>query len=132
MRSWRSRANLTQADAATRLGLVCRRPQAYLSQIETGKRPVPDAVLVKVSEVYGVPPEQVLLEAYGYQLPLPLYSAVSDAAASAAQDASEASGAVVALTESDCLALARFAGYLAFRRTRLGGVSDGDTSAGES
>ena len=78
LKTWRLGASLTQEEAALKLGLGGKHPGAYLSQIEAGKKPIPDAPLLKVSQVYGVRSEQVLTRAYSPQLPLPLLSAVMD------------------------------------------------------
>ncbi len=71
LKRWRKEADLNQHDAAKKLGIKGKCPSAYLSQIETCKRPIPDAILLKVPRVYRQPAEKVLKEAYSPQLPLP-------------------------------------------------------------
>lgn len=78
LKSWRTRdeVKLTQAEAAPQLGLKCKCAAAYLSQIETGKKPVPEVVLLNVSKVYNIPEEEVLRQAYWPQLHLPFLTAM--------------------------------------------------------
>lgn len=70
LREWRThpKVALTQTKAARKLGIKCKNAAAYLSQIETGSKPIPDAVLLKVPRVYKVPEEEVLRQAYSPQL----------------------------------------------------------------
>ena len=77
LKQWRDEAQLTLEEAASNLGLKCKKPAAYLSQIERGHKPIPDAVLVNVARVYHVSPDKVLGKAYWPQLILlPLVSIV--------------------------------------------------------
>ncbi len=71
LKQWRKEAGLNQHNAAKKLGIKGKCPSAYLSQIETCKRPIPDAILLKVPRVYHQAAEKVLKEAYSPQLPLP-------------------------------------------------------------
>lgn len=80
LREWRTRPEikLTQAQAAPKLGLAGKCPSAYLSQIENGKKPVPEEVLLNVAKVYGIPEEEVLRQAFSPQLHFPFLSAVME------------------------------------------------------
>lgn len=64
LKRWRLNAHLTLRDAASRLGLKCRCPEAYLCMIEKGERPVPERILMNVPNVYSVPVDKVLKAAY--------------------------------------------------------------------
>jgi len=72
----RKEAKLKLKDAAIKLGIKCKSPAAYLSQIENGKRPIPERLLIKVPDIYGIPAEKVLEKAYSPQLALPFLSSV--------------------------------------------------------
>lgn len=78
LREWRKRSGIafTQDKAARKLGIKCKNPAAYLSQIETGSKPIPDAVLLNVPRVYKVPEEEVLRQAYSPQLHFPFFAAM--------------------------------------------------------
>lgn len=78
LKQWRGEAQLTLEEAASKLGLKCKKPAAYLSQIERGHKPIPDAVLVNVARVYHVSPDKVLGKAYWPQLILLPLIAVID------------------------------------------------------
>lgn len=80
LRQWRTRPGfkLTQANAAQQLGLRGRCPAAYLSQIETGKKPMPEVVLLNIAKVYHVTEEEVLRKAFYPQLHFPFLSSVMD------------------------------------------------------
>ena len=78
LKRWRDDAKLTQTQAAPKLGLKGKSPGAYLSQIETGKKPVPEVVLLNVARVYKRSAEEVLRKAYHPQLPLPFLTAMMD------------------------------------------------------
>lgn len=68
LKQWRDEAQLTLEEAASKLGFKCKKPEAYLSQIERGHKPIPDEVLVNVARVYHVSPDKVLGKAYWPQL----------------------------------------------------------------
>jgi len=76
LRAWRQAADLNLEKAAKRLGIECKSPGAYLSQIERGQRTVPDKVLRNVSNVYKITPEEVFRQAYSPQLHFPILDAV--------------------------------------------------------
>ena len=78
LRRWREEASLTLAQAAPKLGLKGKSPGAYLSQIERGKKPVPEVVLLNVARAYNRSAEEVLKKAYHPQLPLPFLTAMMD------------------------------------------------------
>jgi len=78
LKKWREDAGLTLEQAAPLLGLECKRPEGYLSQIETGKKPIPEATLLNVPRVYKVPAEEVLRRAYWPQLCLALLTAIME------------------------------------------------------
>ena len=80
LRKWREDANLKLEEAASLLGLECKRAEGYLSQIETGKKAIPEAILLNVPRVYKVPAEEVLRRAYWPQLPLDLLTAIMEPA----------------------------------------------------
>lgn len=62
----RKHQRLTQKKAAEQLGISPGR----LSYIESGNRPVPDELLVRLAEEYHVPLEEILRRKYWPQLPL--------------------------------------------------------------
>jgi len=78
LQKWRKDANLNQDEAARRLGIESKNPGAYLSQIEHGDKPLPDAALLKIPQAYDVPPEEVLRRAYWPQLTLFLLTAIME------------------------------------------------------
>lgn len=78
LRKWREDAHLTLDQAAPLLGLQCKHPEGYLSQIETGNKPIPEIALLNVPAVYRVPAEEVLRRAYWPQLPLSLLTAIME------------------------------------------------------
>ena len=78
LKVWREEADLTLHEAAVRLGLGCRCPEAYLCQIEKGYRPLPDELLVNVPIVYRVPSEEVIKQAYYPQMSFPFFDAISN------------------------------------------------------
>jgi transcriptional regulator with XRE-family HTH domain len=78
LRKWREDASLTLEQAAPLLGLECKRAEGYLSQIETGKKAIPEAVLLNVPRVYKVPAEEVLRRAYWPQMYLSLLTAIME------------------------------------------------------
>ncbi|MFC1962720.1 helix-turn-helix domain-containing protein [Chloroflexota bacterium] len=80
LRKWRTRPGfkLTQAEAAQQLGLRGKCPAAYLSQIETGKKPIPEVVLLNIPRVYHRTEEEVLRAAFHPQLHFPFLSAVME------------------------------------------------------
>jgi transcriptional regulator with XRE-family HTH domain len=59
LRTGREEANLTQQEAAARLGLT----QAYLSMLERGRRPVTAGLAAQVMNVFHLPPTALPLEA---------------------------------------------------------------------
>ena len=78
LKKWRDEADLTLEEAAQRLGIECKSPGGYLSQIETGKKPIPEAALLNVPKVFKVPAEEVLRRAYWPQLHLSLLTAIME------------------------------------------------------
>ena len=58
LKTGREQANLTQQQAAARLGLT----QAYLSMLECGRRPVTAELAEQVMEVFNLPPTALPLE----------------------------------------------------------------------
>lgn len=54
----RERANLTQAQAAEMLGMS----QPHYSNLEKGKRVLSSPHLVKLGEIYGIPPHEVIFD----------------------------------------------------------------------
>ena len=59
LKTGRERANLTQQEAASRLGLT----QAYLSMLERGRRPVTVELAAQAMKVFHLPPTALPLEA---------------------------------------------------------------------
>lgn len=59
LKAGREEANLTQQEAASRLGLT----QAYLSMIERGRRPVTPELAAQAMKVFHLPPTALPLEA---------------------------------------------------------------------
>jgi len=78
LKQWRKAVRLTQAQAAERLGIKSASPGAYLSLIEKGERPIPDAVLANVPNVYSKRAEEVIKAAYHPQIPMPLLALTLD------------------------------------------------------
>ena len=78
LKEWRANAHLTLAQAATKLGIMSKSPEGYLSQIEAGDKPIPEAILLNIPKAYNVPAEEVLRRAYWPQLPLPLLTAIME------------------------------------------------------
>ncbi len=79
LKTWREAAHLTKEEAARRLGIGGKDPGAYLQMIEKGGRALPDNILPRVSEVYGIHPEEVLKQTYWPQLIfLPLIAIVDN------------------------------------------------------
>ena len=76
LKRWREKAHLTLDQAAPLLGLECKHPEGYLSQIETGSKPIPEVALLNVPKVYDIPAEEVLRRAYWPQLHLSLLTAI--------------------------------------------------------
>jgi len=58
LRTGREEANLTQREAASRLGLT----QAYLSMLERGRRPVTTDLATQATKVFHLPPTALPLE----------------------------------------------------------------------
>lgn len=75
---WREDADLTLEQAAPLLGIECKHPEGYLSQVETGQRPIPETALLNVPKVYKVQPEEVLRRAYWPQMYLSLLTAIME------------------------------------------------------
>jgi transcriptional regulator with XRE-family HTH domain len=59
LKAGREGANLTQQEAASRLGLT----QAYLSMLERGRRPVTTELATQAMKVFHLPPTALPLEA---------------------------------------------------------------------
>jgi transcriptional regulator with XRE-family HTH domain len=76
LKKWRKDADLTLSEAAVKLGFAMKNAGAYLSMIENGKRPVPDAALQQVHKVYKVPVEEVMKRTY-YQLSFHMFDVFS-------------------------------------------------------
>lgn len=113
LRGWRKNVGLTLHEAAVRLGLKCKSPEAYLSQIEKGKRPIPENLLINVATVYAIPAEEVIREAYRPQLALPLL----EAATSPTALPKPVEDYIQELEEKEKEELARYASFLLLRRT---------------
>ena len=62
LKAGRERANLTQQEAASRLGLT----QAYLSMLERGRRPVTTELATQAMKVFHLPPTALPMEADFY------------------------------------------------------------------
>lgn len=60
LKSGREEANLTQQEAASRLGLT----QAYLSMLERGRRPVTAELAAQATRVFHLPPTALPLEVH--------------------------------------------------------------------
>lgn len=116
LKAWRKNAKLTLHDAAIRLGLECKSPEAYLSQIERGQRPIPERLLINVSNVYTIPAEEVLKEAYSPQLTLPILAAVTKPTALPKQIEDYLRDLEKELEDKDKEELAHYAGFLLVRR----------------
>lgn len=58
LRAARTKANLTQEEAASRLSLT----QAYLSMVESGRRPVSSKLAARAMKVFDLPPTALPLE----------------------------------------------------------------------
>ena len=120
LRAWRQKAALTLHDAAIRLGLECKSPEAYLSQIELGQRPIPERLLINVSNVYSIPAEEVLKEAYSPQLALPILAAVTRPTALPKPIEDYLRDLESKLEDKDKEELAHYAGFLLARRKLSG------------
>ena len=59
LKAGREEANLTQQEAAAKLGLT----QAYLSMLERGRRPVPAKLAAQATKVFKLPPTALPLDA---------------------------------------------------------------------
>jgi len=116
LKAWRKGKELTLHDAAIQLGLKCKSPEAYLSQIERGQRPIPERLLINVSNVYSIPAEEVLKEAYSPQLPLPILAAVTKSTALPKQIENYLRDLESKLEDKDKEELAHYASFLLVRR----------------
>jgi len=68
LRWWREAKGLSQDDAAPMLGIALKNAGANLSLIEQGKRPFSTDMLLKLSDAYDVPIDEVLRRAYWPQM----------------------------------------------------------------
>lgn len=59
LKTGREEANLTQQEAAAKLGLT----QAYLSMLERGRRPVSDKLAAQATKIFKMPPTALPLDA---------------------------------------------------------------------
>jgi transcriptional regulator with XRE-family HTH domain len=116
LKSWRKNAKLTLHEASIRLGLECKSPEAYLSQIERGQRPIPERVLINVSNVYTISAEEVLKEAYSPQLTLPILAAITKPTALHKQIEDYLRDLEKELEDKDKEELAHYASFLLIRR----------------
>ena len=117
LKRWREDASLIQNEAALRIGLQCKNPGAYLSQIELGHKAMPESALLNVPEVYGVSPEEVLRRAYTPQLPLFLLTAIMEPASLPKAIEDYLGEIEKQLEEDEMKELTRYAALLLLRRT---------------
>lgn len=116
LRKWREDVPLILDNAALKLGIKSKNPGAHLSMIERGDRAIPDAALLNVPRVYGVPAEEVLRRAYWPQLHLSLLTAIMaptelpKAIEDYLKDLEEE------LEDDDKMELTRYAAFLRLRR----------------
>ncbi len=116
LKTWREAVPLTQDKASRKLGIKSRCPGAYLSQIETGNRPIPDAVLLKVPKVYKQPSEKVLKLAYSPQLPFPILATILENQITVEQIEVYLRKSKFKLNKEEKMELLNFANFLVLRR----------------
>lgn len=114
--NWRKNAKLKLKEAAYLLGLGGKSPGCYLSQIEHGRKPIPEAALLNVPRVYNVPAEEVLRRAYWPQLCLSLLTAIMEPTALPRGIEDYLEELERELEEQEKRELTRYAAFLVLRR----------------